>query len=679
MSNPLLSGAPLPLFSQIKPEHIQVAVEQAITKCRQTIDDVLASNSHYTWDNLVAPLEQVDDELSQIWSPVSHMNSVLSTPEWRAAHDACLPLLSEYGTYVGQHQGLYQAYKDLHASTAFAQLSQAQQTVVEHSLRDFELSGIGLDDANKARYGEIVKRLSELTSGFSNQLLDATQAWTKLITDEAELAGLPESALSAAKAMAQAKELAGWLFTLDFPSYLPVMTYCENRALREECYRAFVTRASDQGPNAGEFDNSPLMDEILALRHELAQLLGFDSFADKSLATKMAQSPAQVMAFLNELALRSKAQAKAELAELKAFAESEYGVTEMASWDLSFYAEKLQQHKYQVSQEILRPYFPEDKVLSGLFYTVSRLFGLKIVEHETFERWHPDVRFFDIFDEKEELRGSFYLDLYARSGKRGGAWMDDCRVRRQTPNGLQKPVAYLTCNFNGPVDGKPALFTHDEVTTLFHEFGHGIHHMLTKIDVAGVSGINGVPWDAVELPSQFMENWCWQEEALAEISGHYQTGEPLPKDLLAKMLAAKNFQSGMMMLRQLEFSLFDFRMHHEYDPQKGARIQETLDEVRRQVAVLVPPAFNRFQHGFAHIFAGGYAAGYYSYKWAEVLSADAFSRFEQDGIFNPETGRSFLHHILEMGGSDEPMNLFKQFMGREPSIDALLRHSGIAA
>ena len=679
MSNPLLNGAKLPLFSQIKPEHIQVAVEHAIAQCRAKIDEVLQNSGPFTWDNLVAPLEQVDDELSQIWSPVSHMNSVVSTDEWRAAHDACLPLLSEYGTYVGQHQGLYQAYKSLRASAEFDQLSQAQQMVIEHSLRDFELSGIGLDDGQKVRYGEIVKRLSELTSGFSNQLLDATQAWTKLITDEAELAGLPDSAKAAAKAMAEARELEGWLFTLDFPSYLPVMTYSENRSLREECYRAFVTRASDQGPNAGEFDNGPLMDEILALRHELAQLLGFDSFAEKSLATKMAETPAQVMAFLNELALRSKDQAKAELAELKAFALEQYGVSEMASWDLSFYAEKLQQHKYEISQELLRPYFPEDKVLSGLFYTVSRLFGLKIVEQTEFDRWHKDVRFFDIFDETGEHRGSFYLDLYARTGKRGGAWMDDCRVRRNTPHGLQKPVAYLTCNFNGPVDGKPALFTHDEVTTLFHEFGHGIHHMLTKIDVAGVSGINGVPWDAVELPSQFMENWCWQEEALAEISGHYETGEPLPKAMLDKMLAAKNFQSGMMMLRQLEFSLFDFRLHHEYDPAKGARIQETLDEVRRQVAVLIPPAFNRFQHGFAHIFAGGYAAGYYSYKWAEVLSADAFSRFEEEGIFNPDTGRSFLHNILEMGGSAEPMDLFKQFMGREPSIDALLRHSGIAA
>lgn len=677
MSNPLLSGATLPQFSQIKPEHIQPAVEQGIENCRQKIDQVLAAGGPYTWGNFITPLEQVDDELSQIWSPVSHMNSVLSTDEWRAAHDACLPLLSEYGTYVGQHQGLYEAYKSLKASDEFATLSQAQQTSIEHSLRDFELSGIGLSDEGKQTYGKLVKRLSELTSQFSNQLLDATQAWTKLVTDKSALAGLPASAVAAAKAMAEAKGLEGWLFTLDFPSYLPVMTYSDNRELREECYRAFVTRASDQGPNGGEFDNSPLMDEIVALRHELAQLLGFDSYAHKSLATKMAQSPQQVLDFLNELAARSKSQGETELNELTEFATTTYGVSDLAPWDLSYYAEKLKHHRYEISQELLRPYFPEDRVLSGLFYTVSRLFGLRIEEQKDVDTWHKDVRFFNIKDANDEHRGSFYLDLYAREGKRGGAWMDDCRVRRQTKSGLQDPVAYLTCNFNAPVDGKPALFTHDEVTTLFHEFGHGIHHMLTKIDVTGVSGINGVPWDAVELPSQFMENWCYEEEALAEISGHYETGEPLPKAMLDKMLAAKNFQSGMMMLRQLEFSLFDFRLHLEFDPSVGAEIQAKLNEVREQVAVVKAAEFNRFQHSFAHIFAGGYAAGYYSYKWAEVLSADAFSRFEAEGIFNAETGHSFLENILEMGGSLEPMTLFKRFMGREPKIDALLRHSGI--
>ncbi|KFZ36285.1 oligopeptidase A [Shewanella mangrovi] len=679
MTNPLLNTNELPPFSQLQAEHIQPAVEQAIANCRSKIDAVLAGGGPYTWENLVAPLEQVDDELSQIWSPVSHMNSVVSNDSWRAAHDACLPLLSEYGTYVGQHQGLYQAYKSLHESDAFAGLSKPQQTVIEHALRDFELSGIGLEDGQKVRYGEIVKRLSELTSTFANQVLDATQAWHKEISDEAELAGLPESAVATAKAMAEAKEKKGWLFTLDIPSYLPVMMYSDNRALREEMYRAYCTRASEQGPNAGKFDNSPVIDEILALRHELAQLLGFDTYAEKSLATKMAETPAQVISFLNELALRSKPQAKNELAELKAFAKEHYGVDELAAWDISYYAEKLKQHTYEISQEALRPYFPEDRVLNGLFYTVKRLFGMRVEEQQGFDAWHKDVRFFHIIDEAGTHRGSFFLDLYAREGKRGGAWMDVCRSRRQTAQGLQKPVAYLTCNFNRPVGDKPALFTHDEVTTLFHEFGHGIHHMLTLIDVDGVSGISGVAWDAVELPSQFMENWCWSEEALAEISGHYETGEPLPKAMLDKMLAAKNFQSGMAMVRQLEFSLFDFRLHHEYDPEVGARVQQVLDEVRQQVAVLIPPAFNRFQNGFSHIFAGGYAAGYYSYKWAEVLSADAFSRFEEEGIFNEETGRSFLHNILEKGGSEEPMTLFINFRGREPNIDALLRHSGIAA
>ncbi|WP_372869966.1 oligopeptidase A [Shewanella sp.] len=677
MTNPLLEPAKLPPFSAIKPEHIQSAVKQAIGHCRAEIERVLAAGD-FSWQGLVAPLEEADDRLSKLWSPVSHMNSVLSTEEWRAAHDACLPLLSEYGTFVGQHDGLYQAYKTLHGSEEFNTLPRAKQTLIEHALRDFELSGIGLDDAKKARYGEIVKRLSELSSSFSNQVLDATHAWTKLITDEAELKGLPESALAAANAMAEEKELQGYLFTLDFPSYLPVMMYCENRELREECYTTFVTRASDQGPNAGKFDNGPLMEELLALRHELATLLGFESFAHKSLATKMAETPAQVISFLNELALHSRPQAKKELDELKAFAASEYGATDLKAWDLSFYGEKLKQHRYEISQEELRPYFPENKVLSGLFYTVERLFGLKIEEQTEFDRWHKDVRFFHIFDADGEHRGSFYLDLYARSGKRGGAWMDECRVRRISGDELQRPVAYLTCNFNGPVGGKPALFTHDEVVTLFHEFGHGIHHMLTKVDVAGVSGINGVPWDAVELPSQFMENWCWEEQALQEISGHYETGEPLPKAMLDKMLAAKNFQSAMMMVRQLEFSLFDFRLHLEYNSEDGARIQETLDEVRQQVAVVIPPSFNRFQHSFSHIFAGGYAAGYYSYKWAEVLSADAFSRFEAEGIFNPDTGRAFLTNILEMGGSEEPMELFRRFMGREPNTDALLRHSGIS-
>ena len=470
------------------------------------------------------------------------------------------------------------------------------------------------------------------------------------------------------------------MFTLDIPSYLPIMMYADDASLREELYQAYSTRASDQGPNAGEFDNTAVIEETLALKQELAELLGYENYAQLSLATKMAETEQQVLDFLDQLAERSYPQGKAELAELKAFAQQEYGISEFNAWDVSYYGEKLKQHKYTISDEELRPYFPANKVVQGLFETVKRLFGVKVTERFGVEVWHPDVRFFDIYGEDGELRGSFYLDLYARANKRGGAWMDDCMGRRYREDGsLQKPVAYLTCNFNGPVGDDPALFTHNEVETLFHEFGHGLHHMLTKVEVAGVAGINGVAWDAVELPSQFLENWCWQPEALAFISGHYQTGEPLPADLLERMLAARNFHSALMMLRQLEFSLFDFRLHMATDAAEAGRVQAILDSVRDKVSVLPPPSFNRFQHGFSHIFAGGYAAGYYSYKWAEVLSSDAFSRFEEEGIFSEKTGRDFLHAILEQGGSKEPMELFKQFRGREPKIDALLRHSGIGA
>lgn len=680
MTNPLLAMDGLPPFSKIKPEHVKPAVEQAIADAKQRISDVLNTTEPFTWDNLIAPLEECDDRLSRIWSPVGHMNSVVNSDELRAAYESCLPLLSEYQTFVGQHKGLFDAYQQLAESNEFRRLSQAQQQQVNNTLRDFRLSGIALAPEQQQRYGEIVSRLSEIGSQFNNQVMDATLGWMKHITDEAELAGLPDSAKAAAKQQAQARDLEGWVFTLDIPSYLPVMMYADNRALREECYTAFTTRASDQGPNAGQWDNSAHIEELLKLRHELAQLLGFANYAERSLATKMAQSPEQVLNFLNDLAARSRPQAQQELQDLFAFAQAECDVTELAAWDVPYYSEKLKQHRYSISNEALRPYFPEHKVVQGLFEVVKRIFGLRIQPRLGVEVWHPDVRFYDIFDAQGELRGSFYFDLYARARKRGGAWMDDCMGRRYRRDGhLQHPVAYLTCNFNAPVDGKPALFTPDEVVTLFHEFGHGLHHMLTKIDVSGVAGINGVPWDAVELPSQFLENWCWEPEALAFISSHYETGEPLPQDDLDKLLAAKNFQSAMQMVRQLEFALFDFRMHLEYDPALGGRVQTILDEVRAQVAVITPPAFNRFQHSFSHIFGGGYAAGYYSYKWAEVLSSDAFSRFEEEGVFNAETGADFRHFILEKGGSQDPMSLFKAFRGREPKIDALLRHSGIAA
>ena len=680
MNNPLLTMDSLPPFSQIKPEQVQPAVIQAIADCKQKISDVLAQRDPHTWDSLIAPLEEVNDRLSRIWSPVSHLNSVLNSEALREAHDACLPLLSEFQTYVGQHEGLYQAYLALSQSDDFPLLSGAQRKEIQNTLRDFRLSGIGLPAEAQQRYGEIQARLSELASRFSNNVLDATQGWHKLVADEAELAGLPESVRAAARQMAELKGKEGWLFTLDIPSYLPVMMYADNRELRAEMYEAFTTRASDQGPNAGKWDNSAIMSELLTLRRELAQLLGFANYAELSLATKMADKTEQVVSFLTDLAAKSLPQGKAELEEIRAFAAEQHGQSELAAWDLAYYAEKLKQHKFSISDEQLRPYFPASKVVKGLFEVVKRVFGMKVRERLGIDTWHPDVRSYDIFDADDELRGSFYLDLYAREHKQGGAWMDVCLGRRYRQDGsLQKPVAYLTCNFNGPVDGKPALFTHNEVVTLFHEFGHGIHHMLTRIDVAGVAGINGVAWDAVELPSQFLENWCWESEALAFISGHYETGEPLPADLLEKMLTARNFQAAMQMLRQLEFALFDFRLHQEFDPANPAQLPALLDEVRSQVAVMTPPAFNRFQHSFSHIFAGGYAAGYYSYKWAEVLSADAFSRFEEEGIFNPATGQSFLKNILEKGGSKEPMELFRAFRGREPKVDALLRHSGIAA
>jgi len=679
-NNPLLANLNLPAFSKIKPEHIKPAIEQLITECKAAITTAVEQASP-TWENLVLAIDEVDDKLSKAWSPVSHINSVLSSDEHREAYESCLPLLTEYSTWVGQHKGLYQAYKTLAESAEFKSFNTTQKKVINNALRDFKLSGIDLDAEKQKRYGEIQTQLSELSSTFSNNVLDATSAWQKVITDESALKGLPDSAIAAAKQMAEMKELDGWLFTLDFPSYLPVMTYSENAELREEMYTAFATRASDQGPNAGEFDNSEIIDQLLALRHEVSNLLGFDTYADKSLATKMAENTQQVIGFLDQLAEKSHGQAKQDLAELTEFAQKEYGVSKLNPWDNAFYSEKLKQQKYAISDEELRPYFPEDRVLSGLFTTVNKLFGITVTEKKDgVDTWHKDVRFFDIKDADNNYRGSFYLDLYAREKKRGGAWMDDCKGRAILADGsLQTPVAYLTCNFNQPIGDKAALFTHDEVITLFHEFGHGIHHMLTQVDEAAVSGINGVAWDAVELPSQFLENWCWEEEALQFISGHFETNEPLPKDMLDKMLAAKNFQSAMMMVRQIEFSLFDFRIHAEFNPETGANVQQILDDVRDKVAVIKPPAFNRFQHGFGHIFGGGYAAGYYSYKWAEVLSADAFAKFEEDGIFNPDTGKQFLNCILEKGGSAEPMELFKNFRGREPQIDALLRHCGIAA
>lgn len=674
MTNPLLSNSSLPLFSQIKPEHVLPAIKETLNNCRKTIESVLEQNSEYTWDNLVQPIDEMDEKFSRAWSPVSHLNSVKNSPELREAYEACLPLLSQYSTWVGQHKPLYNAYKQLKDSNHFENLSKAQKKVINNALRDFELSGIGLADDEQKRYGEIVAKLSELSSQYSNNVLDATMGWSKLITNIEDLSGMPESALAAAKEQAKAKEQDGWLLTLDIPSYLPVMTYCDNRDLRFELYQAYNTRASDQGPNAGKWDNTEIIKQIISLRAELAQLLGFDTYADKSLATKMAETVTQVTAFLTDLATKAKPQGEKELTELKRYAYEYFGASDIKPWDIAYYSEKQKQHLYTINDEELRPYFPEDRVISGLFEVVRRIFGITAKQRHDVEVWAPEVKFYDLYNANGELKGSFYLDLYAREHKRGGAWMDDCIGKMRFSDGhIQKPVAYLTCNFNRPIGDKPALFTHNEVTTLFHEFGHGLHHMLTEIDVSSVAGINGVPWDAVELPSQFLENWCWQPEALEFISGHYQTGEPLPQEMLEKMLDSKNFQAALFILRQLEFGLFDFKLHSEKTPD----ILETLKQVREQVAVVPTVDWGRFPHAFSHIFAGGYAAGYYSYLWAEVLSADAFSRFEEEGIFNANTGNAFLDNILSQGGSDEPMTLFKNFRGREPQLEALLRHYGI--
>lgn len=680
MSNPLLTMSGLPPFAQIKPEHVEPAIDSLLAENRHAVEQLLSGTKEYTWDNLVQPLEDMDDRLSRVWSPVSHMNSVMNSEALRDAYNACLPKLSEYGTEMGQNVGLYQAYKAVKDSRGYDRLDTAQKKVIENALRDFHLSGVDLTNDKKDRFKEIRQQLSQLTTKFEENVLDATQGWTRQVEDEVRLAGLPESAQAMARQAAAQKELNGWLFTLDFPSYFAVMTYADDRDLRSEMHEAFVTRASDQGPNAGKWDNSQVMEDILALRHELAQLLGYNSYAERSLVTKMADTPDRVLGFLHDLAKRSKPVADKELHELEEFARIEHGVAKLEPWDIGYYSEKLRQHTYAISQEELKPYFPETSVINGMFGVVKRLYGISIKQVDGTEVWHPDVRFYEIRAEDGTLRGEFYLDLYARENKRGGAWMDDCIGRkRNADQSVQTPVAYLTCNLTPPIGEDPALFTHDEVITLFHEFGHGLHHMLTSVDHVGISGINGVAWDAVELPSQFMENWCWEKQALDLIASHFKTGKNIPDELYNKMYAARNFQAGMQMMRQLEFALFDFRLHLEFDPAVGARIQQTLDDLRQEVAVIKPAAYNRFQHGFTHIFAGGYAAGYYSYKWAEVLSADAFSLFEEEGIFNHQTGLKFLRAVLEQGGTREPMELFVEFRGREPRIDALLRHSGIAA
>ncbi|QBP74843.1 M3 family peptidase [Herbaspirillum huttiense] len=684
-ANPLLDFSGYAQFDAIQPEHVTPALDKLLADASRLVTELEAPMAEVTWDNFVEPLESATEKLGRAWSVVGHLNSVMDTPALRATYNQNQPRLVEFWTALGQNLALFEKYKALQASPAFASLSAARRKVVDNAVRDFRLSGAELADDKKERFAEIQEKQAMLTTRFSENVLDATNDFALFVEDEAELSGLPADVKQAARAAAEKDGKPGYKFTLHFPSYFPVLQYADNRALREKIYRANATKASELGVKP-EWDNSGNIDQILQLRKEEAQLLGYANFAEVSLVAKMAKSPGEVIAFLEDLGQRARPFGQKDYEELKTFAREKLGLDELKAWDSTYASEKLREQRYAFSEQEVKQYFPEPKVVGGLFQVAQQLFGVQI-KPDTAPVWHKDVKFYRI-ERDGQLVGQFYLDLYARSGKRGGAWMDDARARRLTAQGVQTPIAYLVCNFTEPavVDGvsKPALFTHDEVITLFHEFGHGLHHMLTQVDEVGVSGISGVEWDAVELPSQFMENFCWEWDVLQQLTAHADTGEPLPRALYDKMIAAKNFQSGLQMLRQVEFSLFDMLIHHEYEAGGQQTVQQLLDSVRDRVAVIRPPEFNRFQHSFSHIFAGGYAAGYYSYKWAEVLSADAYSAFEEaaagsGNVISLETGRRFQQEILAVGGSRPAIESFKAFRGREPSIDALLRHSGMAA
>ena len=688
ISNPLLYLAPLPKFSEIKPEHIEPGIEQLIANYREVVKNVVAihANKIPTWDSFIKILELTEDELERAWSLVSHLNSVMNTKALHNAYDNCLPKLSKLGTEMGQNKNLYNLTKTLMHSPEFITLSVAQKKTLENNIREFQLSGIDLSHDKQKRYGEIQQRLSELSSRFEQNILDNTNSWSKLIVNTEDLVGLPDSALNMVKQAVDADNSVAmeYVLNLQSPCYLSVMMYADNRALREEMYRVYNTRASELCGNT-EWDNTSIIEETLVLRHEIAQLLGFDSYAHKSLSTKMAKNPMEVVNFLSELGTKVKPAGEKEYSDLQAYAK-QAGCDDLQAWDVLYYSEKLQQECYEINQETLKPYFSALKVIQGLFDIVSRLYGISIQQVEAVDVWHEDIQFFEIHDSNGVKCGAFYLDLYVRKNKRSGAWMDVCSSRFAKNDGLQTPIAYLICNFTPPMGERPVLFTHDEVITLFHEFGHGLHHMLTQVNYPSVSGISGVEWDAVEVPSQFMENWCWEREALDLFACHYKTNEPLPENLFQKMIIVKNFQSAMKMVRQIELSLFDFCLHLEFDENwdrsnqnnRLSRTQQFLDQVRLQVSIVIPPKFNRFQNCFSHIFAGNYAAGYYSYKWAEVLSADAFSKFEENGIFDRFTGEEFLHTVLERGGSQDFMELFVEFRGRKPSIAPLLRHCGLS-
>ena len=668
----------LPQFSQVDPEKIEQQISDILSQNLNRIDDLLQQTDGFDWSNLMQPLEDLDDTLHNAWSPVSHMNSVVNSDALRKAYNGCIPKLSDYSSSIGHNKTLFKAIESIANSEDFPHLSVAQQKILQNEIRDFKLTGIDLPEQEKKQHAEISKTLSQLTTKFEENVLDATNGWIKQITDDRLLQGIPEHAIASAKAAAKQRELEGFVFTLEFPSYYAVMCHANSRELRQEMYTAYCTRASDQGPGAGKWDNTPVMQAILENRLKLANLLGFNNFAEYSIATKMVPDTTTVLDFLTNLATASIAKAKQEFTELCDFAKETADLDKLAAWDLAYFAEKLREHRYAISDEELRPYFPEYKVVSGLFHIVSKLFNVTFSKLDDVDVWHPDATCFAMHDTDGNVISLFYFDLYARENKRGGAWMDDCRIRRLKTNGdLQTPVAYVTCNFNAPSGGDPALFTHNEVVTLFHEFGHSLQHMLTKIQYSEVSGINGIPWDAVEVASQFLENWAWQAESIHFISEHYQTKAGLPEALFERMHRAKNFQSAMQMVRQLELALFDFKLHMEFDPAQQNQVATLLADVRKSVSVVPTPEFNRFQHSFSHIFAGGYAAGYYSYKWAEVMACDAFGLFKENGIFDPKTSQSFRETFLESGGAIEPMDLFIQFRGRKPEVASLLQADGI--
>jgi oligopeptidase A len=695
--NPLLDFSGLPRFTAFRPEHVTPAIDTLLRQARSAVDKAEAATTSATWADFVSPLELATEQLGRAWGMVGHLNGVADTPELRAVFNENLPRVTEFWTALGQNEALFAKYKALSQSAEFAQMSPPRRKIVTNALRDFRLGGAELVSPARERYAEIQEQQAALSQKFGENVLDATNAFTLDISDEATLAGLPDDALAAARQEAERAGVAGWRFTLQFPSYFPVMQYASDRTLRETLYRAYVTRASSAGNPT--LDNTAIIDQTLSLRAEEARLLGYASFAEVSLVSKMADSPGQVIGFLRDLAVRAKPSAHRDMAELRSFAADNLGLDSLSSWDMAFASERLKEARFAFSDNEVKQYFQLPRVLEGLFGLIGRLFDVRI-SRDTAEVWHADVGFFRI-ERAGQLIGQFYLDMFSRPSKRPGAWMDDARGRKLISTGLQTPVAYLTCNVQGPVGAQPALLSHDDVITLFHEFGHGLHHMLTRVDELGVSGISGVEWDAVELPSQFMENFCWEWDIVAAMTAHVDTQAPLPRALFDKMVAARNFQSGLQTLRQVEFALFDMRLHSEWDGvaspttplsatsattaaasaevrrAAGAAVQSLLDEVRQEVAVVTPPEFNRFQNSFSHIFAGGYAAGYYSYKWAEVLSADCYAAFEEEGLFNAETGQRFLREILSVGGSRPAIDSFKAFRGREPSIEALLRHNGM--